>query len=81
MNITIEPIRNEEKEILRNLLEKYQYEFSQYDNNDVNNIGLFGYNYLDYYWTEKNRFLFFIKVDEKLAGFILITHLTQRYEI
>ncbi|MDR0322426.1 MAG: GNAT family N-acetyltransferase [Treponema sp.] len=72
MYITIEPIQKEEKEILKNLLEKYNYEFSQYDDIDVNNLGLFGYDYLDSYWTEENRYPFFIKVDGKLAGFVLI---------
>jgi predicted acetyltransferase len=72
MNITIDPVRKEEKEILRNLLEKYKYEFSQYDNNDVNNLGLYGYDYLDSYWTEENRFPFFIKMDGKLAGFAMV---------
>jgi len=72
MNITVEPVKKEEKEILRNLLEKYNYEFSQYNNLDINHLGLYGYDYLDYYWTEKNKYPFFIKLDNKLAGFILI---------
>lgn len=72
MNITIEPVKKEEREILKNLLEKYDYEFSQYDNRDVNNLGLYGYDYLDYYWTEENRHPFFIKVDGKLAGFVMV---------
>jgi predicted acetyltransferase len=72
MNITIEEITIDEKEILRNLLEKYNYEFSQYDDRDTNKLGLYGYKYFDNYWTEENRFSFFIKVDNKLAGFIMI---------
>jgi len=72
MNITIEPVAKEEKEILRNLLEKYMYEFSQYNNVDVNSLGLYGYSYLDNYWTEKNRFPFFIRVNGKLAGFVMV---------
>ena len=72
MNILIEPVKKEEKEILRNLFEKYDYELSQYTDNDVNLLGLYGFEYLDYYWTEKNRFAFFIKVDNRFAGFILI---------
>ncbi|MDR2602278.1 MAG: hypothetical protein LBC53_07495 [Spirochaetaceae bacterium] len=47
MNIEIELVKKEEKEILKNLLEKYSYEFSQWENNDVNDIGLYEYNYLD----------------------------------
>jgi predicted acetyltransferase len=72
MNIAIEEITIDEKEVLRNLLEKYNYEFSQYENRDINKLGLYGYKYLDNYWTEENRFPFFIKVDNKLAGFIMI---------
>jgi predicted acetyltransferase len=72
MEITIELVKKEEKEILKNLLEKYHYEHSQYDDRGVNDLGLFGYDYLDNYWTEKNRFPYFIKVIGKLAGFILV---------
>jgi len=72
MDIIIEPVAKEEKEILRNLLEKYMYEFSQYNNLDVNSLGLYGYSYLDNYWTEKNRFPFFIRANGKLAGFVMV---------
>jgi len=72
VDILIILVSKDEKEILRNLLEKYEYEFSQYDMKDVNNLGLFGYDYLDNYWTEKNRFPYFIKVDNKLAGFVMV---------
>ena len=40
MDITIESVKKEEKEILKNLLEKYEYEFSQYNNLDVNELGV-----------------------------------------
>jgi len=72
MDIIIDPVKKEEKEILRNLLEKYGYEFSQYNGLDINNYGLYGYDYLDNYWTENNRFPFFIRVNKKLAGFVMI---------
>ena len=66
------PVQKGDKEILRNLLEKYNYEFSQYDNLDVNDLGLYGYDWLDCYWTEENRWAFFFKVDGKLAGFAMV---------
>ncbi|GHU57670.1 hypothetical protein FACS189444_0130 [Spirochaetia bacterium] len=72
MNIKMKKIKVEEKEILRNIMEKYLYEFSQYENTDVNKLGLYGYNWLDCYWTEKNRYPYFIFVDNVLAGFVLI---------
>jgi len=40
MNIELKCVNVEDKEILRNLLEKYDYEFSQWDNRDVNKLGL-----------------------------------------
>ena len=72
MEIEIIPVEKDQKEILRNLLEKYEYDFSQYNQRDVNDLGLFGYDYLDNYWTEQNRFPFFIKVNCKLAGFVMV---------
>ena len=72
MNISIVLISKGEKDILRNLLEKYEYEWSQYDGRDVNDLGLYGYDYLDNYWTEENRFPYFVKVDGKLAGFVMV---------
>ena len=72
MDFQMVPVSEDEKEILRNLLEKYNYEFSQYDQCDVNPLGLYGYSYLDNYWTEKGRWAFFLKVDDKLAGFAMV---------
>jgi predicted acetyltransferase len=72
MNIEIVQVSKNEKEILRNLLEKYNYEFSQYDNNDVNELGLYGYDWLDCYWTEEKRWAYIIKYNNKIAGFMMI---------
>ena len=41
-----------------NLLEKYEYDFSQYNQRDVNDLGLFGYDYLDNYGYKKTSFHF-----------------------
>lgn len=72
MNIDIKKVAKEEREILARLIELYEYDFSEYENTDVNFLGLYGYTYLDYYWTENRRFPYFIKVDGKLAGFVMI---------
>jgi len=77
MNVKLKLVQLEEREILSNLLEKYDYEFSQYDNRDVNKLGLYGYQYLDYYWTEKNRWAYFILVDGNLAGFVMVNDLPE----
>lgn len=80
MKVELKQVSIDEKEILRNLLEKYEYEFSQYDGKGVNNLGLFGYEYLDYYWTEKNRWAYFILADDKLAGFVMINDFPEAYD-
>lgn len=77
MDVELKPVRLEDREILSNLLEKYDYEFSQYDNRDVNRLGLYGYKYLDYYWTEDKRWAYFIEVDGKLAGFVMVITLPE----
>lgn len=72
MKVTLEQVLYDEKQILANLLEKYQYEFSQYDQSGINALGLFGYPYLDNYWTEENRWAYFIMADGRLAGFAMV---------
>lgn len=74
MNLELRKANIDDKEILRNLLEKYDYEFSQWNNVDVNKLGLYGYEYLDNYWTEEKRWAFFIIVDGKLAGFAMVNN-------
>jgi predicted acetyltransferase len=72
MNIKIAKIKISQKEIVRNLLEKYLYEFSQYRESDTNELGLYGFPYLDNYWTENNRWPYFIKFNNKIIGFVFI---------
>jgi len=77
MEIELKRVELEEREILSNLLEKYDYEFSQYDKRDVNKLGLYGYMYLDSYWNEKNRWAYFILADDKLAGFVMVNDYSE----
>lgn len=73
MVIEIVDVLVQEREVLNNLIEKYLYEFSQWELTDVNDSGCYGYDYLDCYFEEDNRFAYFIKVDGKLAGFIMVS--------
>lgn len=47
--IEIEAVKEEQREILAHLIELYEYDFSEYEDSDVNAYGLYGYSYLDYY--------------------------------
>ncbi len=40
-----------DKPVVRNLLELYQHDFSEFDDRDVDAHGLYGYPYLDHYWV------------------------------
>lgn len=72
MDIKLEKATVDQKSILRNLLELYNYDFTEFDPDDVDKHGLYGYKYLDHYWTEENRFPFLVKVNNNLAGFALV---------
>jgi predicted acetyltransferase len=72
MDVQLVPVELEHKSVLRQLLELYAYDFSEYDDADVNEHGLYGYKYLDHYWTEPDRHPFFIVVDGHLAGLVLV---------
>ena len=72
MNISIEPILIEQKSVLLQMMELYSYDFSEFSDDDINEYGYFGYPYIDAYWTEAGRHPFFIRVDGKLAGLVLV---------
>ncbi|MDF2723156.1 MAG: acetyltransferase [Paenibacillus sp.] len=72
MNIEFRLAAYDEKTILRNLLELAQYDYSEFDGYDVNDHGVYGYKFLDHYWTDPQRYPFIVKADGKLAGFALV---------
>jgi predicted acetyltransferase len=88
MDVQIVPVEQDQKSVLRQLLELYLYDFSEYDDGELNEHGRYGYEYLDHYWTEEGRHPFFIRVAAdgggadgvpedggpgKLAGFVLVS--------
>lgn len=72
MDLVIKQAPIEQKSVLRNLLELYIYDFTEFGPYDVDSHGLFGYKYLDYYWNEEGRYPFIFYVDGKIAGFVLV---------
>jgi predicted acetyltransferase len=61
-----------DKVVLSRLLELYRHDFSEFDGADVDTRGLYGYGYLDLYWTEPDRRPFLFRVDGHWAGFALV---------
>jgi predicted acetyltransferase len=77
MDIELRSIQLNEREILNNLWEKYDYEFSQYDKRDVNELGLYGCKDFDYYWKQERKWMYFVIVNGKIAGFVMLTDLPE----
>lgn len=71
-SITLVEVPEKQKSVLRQLVELYEYDLSPFTGYELNEHGYYGYSYLDYYWTEKERFAYFIMLDEKIAGFVLV---------
>lgn len=65
MEIKLFLIKRKEKVILKELIEEYEKELLNIENPGE-------YKYLDSYWEKENRFPYFIKIDNKIGGFVLI---------
>lgn len=72
LDIMIEPILIEQKSVFVQMMELYLYDFSEFSDDDINEYGYFGYSRIDDYWNDEGRYPFFIRVDGKLAGFVLV---------
>jgi len=63
----------DQKQTLINLVKMYCYEWSQYNGIDLDSNGEYAFERdIDRFFTKERHFPFFIKVDEKLAGFVLV---------
>jgi predicted acetyltransferase len=81
MKVEILPAQVEDKPVLRHLLQLCLHDYSEFNGKEVSDHGLFDYPYLDYYWTELGRYPFLVRVEGKLAGFVLVRRLeVEGYE-
>jgi predicted acetyltransferase len=80
MNLLITPAAAQEQPILENLMQYYQYDFSEICGDDCNEQGRFVDEHLHLYWIEPERHPFLIRVDGKLAGFALIRQMVELEE-
>lgn len=75
--VSVEVARPEEKEVVANLFQLYTHDFSEHwsgmTTGELQDDGRFApYAYLDSYWTDPGRVPFLVRVDGKLAGFVLL---------
>jgi hypothetical protein len=71
VQIEVIPATSEQRPILANLLELYAHDFSEFYDLELGADGRFGYKHLPRYWRDPDRHPFLIKVDGRLAGFVL----------
>lgn len=74
MEFQIIKASKEYKDVLRNLMQFYFYDFSEFIKCDVEDNGLYkSYEYLDEYWKDENhRFPYLVKQDGEYIGFVLV---------
>jgi len=65
------------KHIVKNLLQLYIYDFSEYVNCDVEDDGLYAYPHFEDYWLNDNRFAYLVVKDEKYAGFVFVKFVAE----
>jgi len=70
--IEVIPATREQEPILANLLELYAHDFSEFQALELGPHGRFGYKNLPLYWVEPNRHPFLVRLNGKLAGFVLV---------
>lgn len=72
MNVAVIEAQIGDRELLARLLELNAYEFSRIDGRPIGDDGRYGYEYLDLYWSAKDRWPYLARVDGELAGFALV---------
>jgi predicted acetyltransferase len=71
---TLDPVRDDERELLLRLFELYLHDFSGMEHADVDDEGLFqppARPFVTTHWTEPGQHAFLLRVADKPAGFAL----------
>lgn len=73
MIIEVQRIGPESKQLLSNLAQLYQYDFSEIEGGDVDAAGVYNYVDLNPYFEEQDRYAFLVLVNATPAGFVLVS--------
>lgn len=82
MNVFLEKVTINNKEILYKLLQYSLFEESEHDLNEMNDQAIFEYKYFDKYFTDLDRDAYFIKEKNtnKLLGFAMVNSYMQIFD-
>jgi predicted acetyltransferase len=70
--IEVVPAAPDEEPILANLVQLYAHDFSEFHDLELGADGRFDYKHLPLYWRDQDRHPFLVRIDGKLAGFVLV---------
>src|SRR6202035_1441616 len=62
----------DDRTVIRRLLQLYHYDFSEFDGSDVSSHGEYLHRYLDEYWTDPDRRAFLFRIGGAWAGLALV---------
>src|SRR3974390_2519701 len=71
-NLDLIPVGQDQQPVLANMLELYAHDFSEFLPIELGNDGRFGYKNLPLYWSDSNRQPFLARVQDRLAGLVLV---------
>jgi predicted acetyltransferase len=72
MQVEVVEATDDDRTVVRRLLQLYHYDFSEFDGADVNPHGEYLHRYLDEYWTDADRQAFLFRVGGAWAGLALV---------
>lgn len=83
MECKIKRAQIHDKVIIRNLLQLYLYDMTEFEieNRSLNKSGEYDYRYLDHYWTEKGRYPYLLFAGKEIAGFALVRKMKNHYSM
>jgi predicted acetyltransferase len=72
VQVEVIPALREQESILDNLIQLYAYDFSELHEVEIGSDGRFTYRDLPLYWSEEGHHPFLVRVNTRLAGFVLV---------
>jgi predicted acetyltransferase len=72
MAVEVIEASDEDRSVVRRLLQFYHYDFSEFDDADVDSHGEFLHRYFDEYWTDSDRKAYLFRVGGAWAGLALV---------
>ncbi len=72
MDLEVIPASLAQQPVIENLLQLYAHDFSEFQTLALGPDGRFEYRDLPLYWSDPSRHPFLVRLDGKLAGFVLV---------